>query len=411
MVAPLDGIRVIEFANFAAAPSATAIMADLGAEVIKVETIGGDPIRGLMKQAKVPEGEHNPDYPFQFINRGKKGIELNLATDKGAEIARDLIAKSDVVVMNLLPERRERFGLGTKDLLDIKPDLVIGLLSGYGEVGEEINRPGYDVTAFFSRSGVFGGGTAPGGPPPHARPGSGDHTTSMALFGAVMAGLRSRDMTGEGQVVEASLLRTATWTISLDLVTSLIDEKPAYDRPRDNALSAMLEAFEAADGRWLQFAMPDTGDAWVRFCKALDREDLLSNQDFSTGRLRYRNMTSLLSTVDETIGAMPSSHWMPRLDEYRCIWAPINDSVSATKAPQVRATGAFEVIDHPRVGSFETVAAPFRMHNAPDVGVRGPAPEKGEHTNSVLNELLDLTDEQLAELESHGIIGRGQPND
>ena len=148
MVAPLDGIRVIEFANFAAAPSATAIMADLGAEVIKVETIGGDPIRGLMKQAKVAEGEHNPDYPFQFINRGKKGIELNLATDKGAEIARDLIAKSDVVVMNLLPERRDRFGLGTKDLLDIKPDLVIGLLSGYGEVGEEINRPGYDVTAF-----------------------------------------------------------------------------------------------------------------------------------------------------------------------------------------------------------------------------------------------------------------------
>ena len=223
MTAPLNGVRVIEFANFAAAPSATAIMADLGAEVIKVEAIGGDPIRGLMKQATVAEGESNPDHPFQFINRGKKGIELNLDSAAGADVARQLIAKCDVVVMNLLKERRQRFGLDTDDLFQIKPDLVIGLLSGYGEVGDETNRPGYDVTAFFSRSGVYSGGTAPGSAPPHARPGSGDHTTSLALFGAIMSGLRSRDVTGEGQVVEASLLRTATWTISLDLVTSLVD--------------------------------------------------------------------------------------------------------------------------------------------------------------------------------------------
>ena len=407
MTAPLDGIRVIEFANFAAAPSATAIMADLGAEVIKVEAIGGDPIRGLMKQAKTADGEHNPDHPFQFINRGKKGIELNLDSKSGADIARQLVSKCDVVVMNLLKERRQRFGLDTSDLLSIKPDLVIGLLSGYGEVGEEINRPGYDVTAFFSRSGVFGGGTAPGGPPPHARPGSGDHTTSIALFGAVMAGLRSRDITGEGQVVEASLLRTATWTISLDLVTSLVDGKPAYDRPREKGLSAMLEAFQASDGRWLQFAMPDTGDAWQRFCVALDREDLLSREEFSTGRLRYQNMTELLSTLDESIGSKPADHWIPRLDEHKCIWAPINDSASAVEDPQVRATGAFETITHPVVGDFETVAAPFRMHDSPEVRVKGPAPEKGQHTTEVLKELLDLSEVEIANLESDGVVRRG----
>ena len=407
MTAPLEGIRVIEFANFAAAPSATAIMADLGAEVIKVEAIGGDPIRGLMKQAKVGEGEHNPDHPFQFINRGKKGIELNLDNPKGADIARRLIAECDVVVMNLLKERRERFGLDTDDLFKIKSDLVIGLLSGYGEVGEEVNRPGYDVTAFFSRSGVYGGGTAPGGTPPHARPGSGDHTTSIALFGALMAGLRSRDVTGDGQVVEASLLRTATWTISLDLVTSLVDGQPAYDRPREKGLSAMLEAFQASDGRWLQFAMPDTGDAWERFCRALDREDLLTRDEFSSGRLRYRNMSQLVASIDESIGSMPADHWVPRLDEHRCIWAPINDSAGAVQDPQVRATGAFETIHHPVVGDFETVASPFRMHNAPNVGVKGPAPEKGEHTNQVLSELLNLSEEEIKALESDGVVHRG----
>ena len=407
MTAPLEGIRVIEFANFAAAPSATAIMADLGAEVIKVETIGGDPIRGLMKQAKVGEGEHNPDHPFQFINRGKKGIELNLDNPKGADIARRLIAECDVVVMNLLKERRERFGLDTEDLFKIKSDLVIGLLSGYGEVGEEVNRPGYDVTAFFSRSGVYGGGTAPGGPPPHARPGSGDHTTSIALFGALMTGLRSRDVTGDGQVVEASLLRTATWTISLDLVTSLVDGQPAYDRPREKGLSTMLQAFQASDGRWLQFAMPDTGDAWERFCRALDREDLLTREEFSSGRLRYRNMSQLVASIDESIGSMPADHWVPRLDEHRCIWAPINDSAGAVRDPQVRATGAFETIHHPIVGDFETVASPFRMHNAPTVGVKGPAPENGEHTNQVLSELLNLSEEEIKALESDGVVHRG----
>ena len=382
-------------------------MADLGAEVIKVEAIGGDPIRGLMKQAKVGEGEHNPDHPFQFINRGKKGIELNLDNPKGAGIARRLIAECDVVVMNLLKERRERFGLDTDDLFKIKSDLVIGLLSGYGEVGEEVNRPGYDVTAFFSRSGVYGGGTAPGGTPPHARPGSGDHTTSIALFGALMAGLRSRDVTGDGQVVEASLLRTATWTISLDLVTSLVDGQPAYDRPREKGLSAMLEAFQASDGRWLQFAMPDTGDAWERFCRALDREDLLTREEFSSGRLRYRNMSQLVASIDESIGSMPADHWVPRLDEHRCIWAPINDSAGAVRDPQVRATGAFETIHHPVVGDFETVASPFRMHNAPNVGVKGPAPEKGEHTNQVLSELLNLSEEEIKALESDGVVHRG----
>ncbi|HJM20458.1 MAG TPA: CoA transferase [Acidimicrobiales bacterium] len=406
MSAPLDGIRVIEFANFAAAPSATAIMADLGAEVIKVEAIGGDPIRGLMKQANVGDGEHNPDHPFQFINRGKKGIELNLDNPQGSDIARRLIAQCDVVVMNLLKERRERFGLDTDDLFQIKPDLVIGLLSGYGEVGEETNRPGYDVTAFFSRSGVYGGGTTPGGSPPHARPGSGDHTTSIALFGALMTGLRSRDMTGEGQVVEASLLRTATWTISLDLVTSLVDGRPAYDRPREKGLSAMLEAFQTSDGRWLQFAMPDTGNAWKRFCAALDREDLLERDEFSTGRVRYQNMSQLIATLDESVGSMPTEHWIARLDEHKCIWAPINDSASAVQDPQVRATGAFETIHHPIVGDFETVAAPFRMHDAPNVGVKGPAPEKGQHTDQVLRELLNLKEEEIDALESDGVVHR-----
>jgi crotonobetainyl-CoA:carnitine CoA-transferase CaiB-like acyl-CoA transferase len=404
MTAPLDGVLVVEFANFAAAPSAAAVMADLGADVIKVEAIGGDPIRGLMKQAKMPEGEVNPDHPFQFINRGKRSIELNLDDPAGVEIAHCLVARADIVITNLLPERRRRFGLDVDDLHAVKADLVIGLLSGYGEQGDEIDRPGYDVTAFFSRSGLYGGMTPPGGAPPHARPGQGDHTTAIALFGGLMAALRARDLTGEGQVVETSLLRTATFTISMDLCTALVDGRPLHERPRERGLSVMLEAFRCADGRWIHFAMPDMRDAWPRFCAALDRPDLAADEELATAKGRYQHHARLMGTLDESIGAEPLDHWAPRLDEHRCVWAPINDAATAVTDPQVRATGAFEEIHHPTAGTFETVAAPFRMPLNDEVGVRGPAPERGQHTTEILTGMLGLSAAEAADLASRGIV-------
>ncbi|MGH1492268.1 MAG: CaiB/BaiF CoA transferase family protein [Acidimicrobiales bacterium] len=409
MTSPLDGIRVVEIASFAAAPTAAAIMADLGAEVIKVEALGGDPIRGLMKQAKLPEGSVNPDHPFQFINRGKQSIELNLDDPSGVAVAHRLVAVADVVILNLLPERRRRFQLDVDQLHAIKPDLVIGLLTGYGEQGDEIDRPGYDVTAFFARSGLMGGMIPPGGTPAHPRTGQGDHTTSISLFGGLMAGLRGRDQTGEGQVIETSLVRTAAFTIGIDLSTSVIDGKPTPERPRDKSISAMLEAFQCSDERWIQFAMPDRADAWTRFCNALHREDLIEHENYATGRLRYRNMPPLVATIAETIGERSFEYWAPRLDEHACIWAPINDAATAAVDPQVRAAGVFEAIDHPTAGRFETIGAPFRMPGNDEVGARGPAPESGQHSKEILTELLGYSEAEVAELAHGGVVPHYTP--
>ncbi len=403
MVAPLDGIRVVEFANFAAAPTAVAIMADLGADVTKVETIGGDPIRGLMRQAKIPDGAPNPDHPFQFINRGKQSIELDLAQPQGVEVAHRLAAESDVVVLNLLRDRRRRFGIDVDDLHAVKPDLVIGLLSGYGERGEEINRPGYDVTAFFARSGLIGGMSMPGQVPPTPRPGQGDHTASLAFFGALMTGLRARDTTGEGQVVEVSLLRSAAFTLGIDLAAAVVDGRPSYDKPREEGLSAMLQAYECADGRWVQFTMPGRSDAWVRFCTALEREDLITDERFSSGGLRYRNMAELVPQVADAVKQRTLADWGPRLDAQQCIWAPINTAADAAADPQVRAAGVFAEIDHPEAGTFETVAAPFRLHGNDEVGVRGPAPTVGEHSESVLRR-LGYGDDEISALADAGVV-------
>ena len=199
------------------------------------------------------------------------------------------------------------------------------------------------------------------------------------------------------------LLRTAAFTIGLDLSNALVDGIAAQDRPRDRSISAMLEGFECSDGRWIQFAMPDTGDAWPRFCRALDREDLIDHEDYARGRDRYRHMAALIATLAETIASMPFEHWAPRLDEHRCIWAPINDSASAVQDPQVRATGAFETIHHPTAGEFETVAAPFRMPLNDEVGVRGPAPDVGEHTDEILAD-IGLSPDQIRQLHERGIV-------
>ncbi len=404
MPSPLDEIRVVEIASFAAAPTAAAIMADLGADVIKVEAMGGDPIRGLLKQAKLPEGEYNPDHPFQFINRGKRSIELNLDDRSGVEVAHRLVAVADVVILNLLPGRRKRFQLDVDTIHGIKPDLVIGLLTGYGEQGEEIDRPGYDVTAFFARSGLIGGMIPPDGYPPRPRPAQGDHTASIALFGGIMAGLRMRDTTGGGQVVETSLLRTAAFTIAADLATAVIDGRPVLDRPREQALSPMIEAFCCADRRWIQFTMPDRGDAWVRFCRALQRPDLIDDERYATGRLRHRNMSPLIETIGEIIGEQPYDHWEPRLDDERCIWAPIHNAATAATDAQVRAAGVFEPIDHPEAGRFDTVGAPFRFPGNDEVGAKGPAPNRGQHSAEILSELLGYSDQEIAALATSGVV-------
>ncbi|MEZ5279926.1 MAG: CoA transferase [Acidimicrobiales bacterium] len=379
---PLGDIRVLEIANWAAAPSAGAIMADLGADVIKVEAPSGDSIRGMMRQAAVPP-EQNPDHSFQFMNRGKRSVALDLGSPEGAAAVRHIATTCDVVITNLVPERRKRFGLDVDDFLAVKPDLVIGLFSGYGEEGDESSRLGYDTTAFFARSGIQGSIPGPEGPA-RFRPGMGDHTSGLSLFGALMAGLRARDRTGEGQVVEATLLRTAMWTVAIDVVPAVADAKPANPRLRSETVNPMVEPFKCADGKWIQLTNPNP-NVWDRFCASIRRPDL-AEAPYDTPKGRFVRNAELMNELDREFATRARAAWGKLLDAGRITWAPINDTVEALNDPQVRATGAFEPIDHPTYGTFDTVASPFRMRTATSK-VRGPAPGVGQHTAEVLAEV------------------------
>src|SRR3954451_13351725 len=200
-VGPLDGVRVVELTSWMAAPGAGAVLADMGADVVKVEPLTGDVARGINRKARVRPDAPDIDGSFTMDNRGKRSVAVAIDKPEGADVVRRLVAGADVLLCNLLPSRQERYGLDAASLLRVKPDLVHATLTGYGLTGPDASRPGYDVTAFFGRGGITDSMTEPGGDAINPRPAQGDHTTGLAMVAAVLAALRLAEQTGQGQVV------------------------------------------------------------------------------------------------------------------------------------------------------------------------------------------------------------------
>jgi crotonobetainyl-CoA:carnitine CoA-transferase CaiB-like acyl-CoA transferase len=384
MISALDGVRVLELANWIAGPSAGALLADLGADVVKVEPLSGDSMRRRLRQPNVPDGAPRVDVPFHLDNRGKRSLAVDLTDERGAELVRALAGRVDVVITNLLPRRAARFGLGPDELRAAHPALVYAVVSGYGTAGDDADRTAFDQTAFFGRGGVMSLIGDPAEPPPSFRSGQGDHPTGLALLAGILAALRVRDRTGEGQVVETNLLHSAAWTIGSDVSVALIDGHQPQRRARDHAISPMNTRYRCGDGRWINLTSIDPSQ-WPGFCTAIGRPDLIDDERYATPRDRFRNGPELIATIDEVFAAKPYAAWIDALDASGVVWAPVAELPDLVNDPQAEAAGLFTEVDHPD-GAFRTVAAPFTLSATPPV-VRGPAPEIGADTAAVLDEL------------------------
>ena len=255
MAAPLEGIRVVEVANYLAAPSAGALMADMGADVIKVEPPGGDVYRAFELASLGYDHDFATNYAFELDNRGKRSITVDLEAPGGPALVRRLAAGADVFLTNLIQRRRERFALTIEELQAANPSLIYASFSGYGTEGPDADRAGFDYAAFWARSGLMSLLGDPGAPPPLCRAGQGDHTTALNLLAAILAALRLRDQSGEGQVVDVTLLGTGLWTIGTDLAAALQagHQPPRHDRERPP--NALWNSYRCADGRWLLLVM------------------------------------------------------------------------------------------------------------------------------------------------------------
>ena len=404
MVAPLDGIRVVEVANWLAAPSAAALLADLGADVVKIEHPGGDAWRHVLMQGRNPD--FNPDTdvdaPYELDNRGKRGVALSLERPGASDVVKRMVAEADIFVTNLTAPRIARYDLGSEALLALNPRLIYVVLTGYGTRGPDNAKTAFDYSAYWSRSGIMSLIGEPGGPPMPCRPGQGDHATSLNMLSGALAALRLRDLTGEGQVVEVTLQRTGAWTIGADVSASLIleDQPDRIDRVRPG--NPLFNSYETADGRWLMLVMP-TGDRyWQPVCRALGREDWLEDERLATLMGRMQLTEELTPAIASVFATKTLAEWTPLLDAESLTWAPVAELPELIHDPQMEEMDAWSVIDGPQ-GSFRTLNTPFAIEGA-DVGPRGPAPKTGEHTHEVLSE-LGLSDDEIAQLAASGALG------
>ncbi|MDH4146060.1 MAG: CoA transferase [Acidimicrobiia bacterium] len=403
MTAPLAGVRVLEVANMIAAPSAAALLADLGAEVVKVEPLSGDILRGSVL------GDVEPDPWFNLDNRGKRGIAVDLDQPEGVAVVHGLAAAADVFITNLTVERQQRFRVTAAEIREVAPRAVHASLSGYGTRGPLADKLAYDMTAFFARGGIQHLVAEPGGPPAAFRPGQGDHTSALALLASILAALRLRDQTGEGQVVEVALYQVATWTMGSDLSAAIVSGAELPRWRRADWPNPMTCRFRCRDGRWLALCMPGPKDFFPAFCEALGHPEWQDDERFATADARIANAPAFIAEIDEVFAAQDRPLWAQRLDAARLTWAPVQDLDDIRADPQAEELGIFALVeDHP-AGPFHTLAAPFHIRDA-DVGVRGRAPNLGEHTTAVL---LDAgwSEQQIDDLVARGIVGiRPEPS-
>ncbi|MEO8539507.1 MAG: CoA transferase [bacterium] len=402
MVAPLEGIRVLEIANWLAAPAATALMADLGAEVIKVEPPGGDVYRGFLLKSLGYDFDFPTNYAFQLDNRGKKSVTVALDKPGGPELVQRLAKDVDIVITNLIQERRVKFGLTYEHIRAVNPGVVFVSFSGYGTEGPDANRTGFDFAAFWAASGIMGLLGEPDAPPPICRGGQGDHTTALNILAATLAALRLRDKTGEGQHVETTLQASGMWTIAGDIQSGLVSKKDAPRTTRKSPTNPIWNSYECADGNWILLVMPvPFPNYWPRFCAMVERPDWAAEYT-DLANLRAKT-TELTAEIDPIIASRDRGHWAAKMDEHHLIWAPVATVSDVVNSPQVRQMGWFTEIDHPEFGRFETLNTPFKLHGA-DVGPQGPAPGPGEHTFEVLSQ-FGLSSDELSELAVQGILG------
>jgi crotonobetainyl-CoA:carnitine CoA-transferase CaiB-like acyl-CoA transferase len=383
----LKGVKVIEHATYFAAPGAGGILSDWGAEVIKIEPPGGDPVRSNFP-TKGSDKEHLTDNPaFDSDNRGKKSIVVDARTEEGQEIIRKLADTADVFLTNVRPGGIERSGLGYDTLSKRNPKLVYCALTGYGLEGPDANAPGFDVASFWSRSGLARLTAPKGSELFPVRTASGDHTTSIAAVAAINAALIQALKTGKGQLVDVSLLRTGLYTLHTDLAIQLFFGRIASTRPRAEAYNPLTNFFRTKDDAWICIVARAGRADLPRMARAFDLPGIDTDPRFQDGRSRRDNAGDITAMFDAAFARFTKDEIAARLTAEEIAWAPAQTLADVAVDPQVHAAGG--IVQTPGkdgVGSFASPAAPAKFHGVDD-GPKGPGPKLGQHTREVLTSL------------------------
>jgi crotonobetainyl-CoA:carnitine CoA-transferase CaiB-like acyl-CoA transferase len=377
----LAGLRVVELGVWVAAPSAAALLADWGAEVIKVEARGGDPMRNVFGSLGIAGDLANP--AFALDNRGKRSVVLDLRDPTERRHLEDLLASADVFISNLRPDALDKLDLEPYATVERHPRLIYCSISGYGLRGEERNRPTYDIGAFWARSGLAMQMADAEGSPLNARGGIGDHITGLAALAGVLGAVLEQRQTGSGRVVEVSLLRTGAYVLGWDLGLQMALGKVAGAEPRHRNQSPLMNPYRAADGRWFFFTGLEAERHIGPVCRALGRPDLLDDERFASASAMRKNRTEVIALLDEIIATRSLAEWAERFDGEGVWWAVAQSPAEVVVDPQLLANEGFITVEG---GALQSMNGPVSFSDV-DPPREVAVPLLGEHTAEVLKEL------------------------
>jgi crotonobetainyl-CoA:carnitine CoA-transferase CaiB-like acyl-CoA transferase len=400
MPGPMDGVRVVELGFWVAGPSAAGVLADWGADVIKIEPPDGDPFRGMFLTASGEAAPLNP--PFELDNRGKRSMALDLGNTTGRRIAEELLARADVFVTNLRAVALARVGLDHAMLATRHPRLVYAHITGYGAAGPDRDRPTYDIGAFWSRAGIAAALTPPGTDPPYQRGALGDHMAGIAAAGGVAAALLARERSGQGQLVSTSLLRLGVFALGWDTNTTLRLGVPARPMTRAKTPNPLISCYRDRDGRWLWLLGLQGDRHWPDLLRAVDHPEWQDDPRFATMAARRAHCAELVALLDAVFATRPLGEWGEILDRAGMWWAPVQTTEEVIVDPQAIAAGAFVDVPMPDGGSARMVASPLDFSATP-WQARSTAPELGQHTEEILLE-LGYDWEAIGQLKDAGAI-------
>jgi crotonobetainyl-CoA:carnitine CoA-transferase CaiB-like acyl-CoA transferase len=394
----LKGIRVVEVSSWLFVPAAGAVLADWGADVIKVEhPVTGDPIRGLTN-VESTGALMNPN--TELPNRGKRSIGLDIATDEGRKILYRLVESADVFLTNFLPDGRQRLRIDVDDIRARNQRIVYALGTGQGSLGPDAERGGFDLASAWARGGAAYQMTPTGGEPPN-QPGSfGDLSGGMNLAGAVAAALYRRERDGHAPVVEVSLYATGMWWMAQAVTAGAVGVTREF-RTRRNPFNALVNYFPTRDGRWLCLVFLQADRWWPDLCRHLGRPDLVDDPRFAHAEARNCHVEECTQVLDGVFSSRTLAEWRERLATLEGVWAPVLSPAEIREDPQALENGYLPIVDKGDGRIYRGIASPARFDGGP-VGTLSGAPEHGENTEEVLLDLgLDWND--ITALKDQGV--------
>jgi crotonobetainyl-CoA:carnitine CoA-transferase CaiB-like acyl-CoA transferase len=404
MAGPLQNIQIVELGIWVATPNACAILADWGADVIKIEAAGkGDPERGVTTYEGVSPVENDVNCLFEFQNRNKRSVALNIRHEKTKEIIYRLSQKADVFATNFRLESLKKAGLDYDSLNQFNPRLIYAILSGYGFKGKDKNKPGYDYAAFWARGGCMAKFAPRGGPPQPQRAGFGDSITAMLMAGAISAALFSREHTGRGQELYFSLYHTAVWALGSDIEIALSREVEAHNTTRDSVANPLWNVYQAMDGGWFQLVMVHADLFWPKFCKVMSLEHLEYDPRFKDAVKRQENNKELIRILDDAFKTKTCAEWERAYDNNDLPCSRVQSVTEVVNDPQAWENQFFTEIEHPICDRMKYITTPAQFNMTPST-IRSAAPQLGQHTEEVLLELGYSWDD-IADFRDQGAVG------